>query len=65
MRDKAYYQGLLLNMAEPLKPHYSKDCAHLELGGGRGWIRQPDRRNGGILTGFVGAGFVLGRRRHG
>ena len=32
MRDKAYYQGLLLNMAEPLKPHYSKDCAHLELG---------------------------------
>ena len=32
MRDKAYYQGLLLNMVEPLKPHYSKDCAHLELG---------------------------------
>ena len=32
MRDKAYYQGLLLNMVEPLKPHYSEDCAHLELG---------------------------------
>ena len=27
MRDKAYYQGLLLNMVEPLKPHYSEDCA--------------------------------------
>lgn len=29
---KLYYQNMFLKMAEPLKPHYSKDCAHLELG---------------------------------
>ena len=29
---KLYYQNMFLKMVEPLKPHYSKDCAHLELG---------------------------------
>lgn len=32
MKNKAYYQKLLLNMMEPLKKHYSEDCAVLELG---------------------------------
>ena len=29
---KLYYQNMFLKMVEPLKPHYSKDCALLELG---------------------------------
>ncbi len=64
MRDKAYYQGLLLNMAEPLKPHYSKDCAIWSWGRPRldTAARSPEWRDS---HGFVGAGFVLGRRRHG
>lgn len=32
MKDKTYYREMLLNLVEPLKKHYSKDCASLELG---------------------------------
>jgi len=30
--DKQYYQSMLLDMVEPLIPHYSKEGAHLHLG---------------------------------
>lgn len=32
MKDKTYYQEMLLHLVEPLKKHYSKDCASLQLG---------------------------------
>lgn len=32
MKDKAYYQNLLLQMMEPLKIHYSTESAQLQLG---------------------------------
>ena len=30
--EKSYYQDLFLSLLEPLKKHYSRDCAYLELG---------------------------------
>lgn len=32
MKDKVYYQSMLLKLMEPLKSHYSEGCANLQLG---------------------------------
>lgn len=32
MKDKRYYEEMLLRMVEPLKKHYSEDCTSLNLG---------------------------------
>ena len=47
---KMYYQDMFLKMVEPLKPHYSKDCAHLELGAAAAGYGRPNRGKGGVDT---------------
>ena len=53
---KLYYQNMFLKMVEPLKPHYSKDCAHLELGLDTA-ARSPEWRDS---HGFCGGWFRTG-----